>query len=83
MSHALVRETLFRQRLADAEVALNIMKFKVWLTYSADSVDSFPLLGVVFTDSNQPVALLVNHRISKPELAVFWCDWLDIAGLAG
>ena len=59
------------------------MKPKSWLTYSADSVDSFPLLGVVLADSNEPVALLVYDSISKPELAVFWCDWLDVAGLAG
>ena len=53
------------------------------ITYRADGVGGLPFLGVVFTHSDQPVALLVYDSISKSELAVFWGQWLDVTSVAG
>lgn len=60
-----------------------VMKSCSGITYRADGVDSFPFLGMVFTHSNQPVALLVYDSISKSEFAVFWCEWLNVTSAAG
>jgi len=53
------------------------------LTYRADGVDCLALLGVILTNKDQPVALDINHSISKPEFAVLSCEWLQVTCLAG
>ena len=58
-------------------------KWETSLTYRADGVDWFALLGVILTNKDQPVALEVNHSVSKPELAVLSCEWLKVTFLAG
>ena len=58
-------------------------KFCCDITYRADGVDSLPFLGVVFTHSYQPVALLVYDSVCKSELAALCGERLDVTSLAG